>query len=147
MDLENQNEVIDVEVKDVKDSINVNTSRNDKHIFRKIIRLLSECSFILTALLYIVLSLTVKTKFGPYNLNGWGFFWILFLAIPILPQIYTAFKRKNLQFLPIGLIVLVSYLLIGLLTGKWHPFWALFFIIPVYHSLMFKINTIFFSDK
>jgi hypothetical protein len=42
-------------------------------------------------------------------------------------------KKLNWQAFPIGLIVAIIYVVVGVLTGKWHPTWLIFFAIPLYH--------------
>ena len=88
---------------------------------------------------FIILSLTVKGPFGPYGLSGWGFWWIFFLLIPVVVGVYESFSKKNPELFPVIFIVVIAYLLVGLLTTKWHPYWALLFIIPAYHIIISNV--------
>jgi len=48
-------------------------------------------------------------------------------------------KRKSAQMwtrLPVALIVTVVYLSIGFSLKIWHPLWLIFFIIPIYYSIV-----------
>jgi len=41
----------------------------------------------------------------------------------------------NLRKVPVPLIIVAAYLLLGFLFGLWHPGWMLFFAIPIYYQL------------
>lgn len=152
MEENNKQEIIDVEpiVSNEKETIEINPDdviepkgfkKNVKSFIlkNKILWFISNFSFLIIAALYIVFSLTLKGPFGPYNLNGWGFWWILFLVVPLISLITQTIISKKFYNFPIGFFVVVSYLFIGLLTGLWHPFWVLFLLIPIYHYVTFKI--------
>ena len=49
-------------------------------------------------------------------------------------------KRKNLiQRLPMGVIAVIAFILIGSFTGLWHPAWMVFLLIPIVDSLVTAI--------
>lgn len=48
-------------------------------------------------------------------------------------------KEPKLYF-PIGLIVCIAYLLMGIFYQAWHPGWLLFFLIPIFESLVKAIE-------
>lgn len=41
---------------------------------------------------------------------------------------------------PMLLVILVAYLIIGSVWGAWHPGWLLFFLVPIWHSLVEAIE-------
>ncbi len=45
-------------------------------------------------------------------------------------------KREPKLYFPIGLIVCIAYLLVGIFYQAWHPGWLLFFLIPIFESLV-----------
>ncbi len=46
-------------------------------------------------------------------------------------------KRKNLfQRLPLGVLAFIAFILIGSLTGSWHPAWMVFLLVPVIDSFI-----------
>ncbi len=137
--LEEQKETIDVSADDVVTPNTINKKIKKAFIKYRFERLISECSFLILVLLYVIFSLTIKGPFGPYNLNGWAFWWILFLLLPAIYKTLVSVRHHHLMLVPIFDIVLVSYLLVGLLTGLWHPYWALFFIVPGYHILITRL--------
>lgn len=47
----------------------------------------------------------------------------------------TTVKTQFLRDFPVGLIITVAYLIIGLVYGWWHPGWLLFFLVPIIHSI------------
>lgn len=140
MNENNEREVVNVDVDDVVDKPSVSQRIKSGAKRHKIILFLSQFSFLFTVLLYVILSLTVKGPIGPYQLNGWGFWWIVFLIAPIMPQLYQVLKKRNLNYLPIDWLVVISYLLIGILTKLWHPYWFLLLITPVFHVLVAAIS-------
>lgn len=44
-------------------------------------------------------------------------------------------RGRSLSGLPVDILIVVAYLLIGSLFGAWHPGWLLFLLIPLWHSL------------
>lgn len=138
--MNDERETINVDVNDVVDKPSVTERIKTGAKKNKIILFLSQFSFLITVLLYVVLSLAARGPFGPYQLNGWAFWWIMFLIVPILPQLYQVIKKRNLNYLPVDWLVVISYLLIGLLTRQWHPYWFLLLITPLFHILIAFIN-------
>ena len=138
--LEEQKETIEVKPDEVIEADGLNAKMRKAMNKYRIERLLARFSLLIIIALYVILGLCAKGPFGPYNLNGWGFWWILFLAVPVASQTYAAICRHKLAAIPIADAVIVSYLLVGLLTGMWHPYWALIFIIPAYYIVIGKIK-------
>ena len=49
-------------------------------------------------------------------------------------------KRKNLFLrLPIGVLAIIVFIIIGSLTGMWHPTWMVFLLVPVIDSFITAI--------
>ncbi|MCL2200389.1 MAG: helix-turn-helix transcriptional regulator [Oscillospiraceae bacterium] len=70
----------------------------------------------------------------------WHPTWLLFLLIPVYYQcvafVMARDLRKKLNCVPVGVFATTWFLLIGFFTGVWHPTWAVFLLIPLYHSLV-----------
>ena len=49
--------------------------------------------------------------------------------------------KLNWQALPIELLLVVAYLLMGFLGKLWHPGWVLFFISPLYHWVVAVLSS------
>lgn len=46
-------------------------------------------------------------------------------------------RKKNLfQRLPLGILAIICFILIGSITGLWHPAWMVFLLVPVIDSLI-----------
>ena len=133
-------EIFEASPNDVVDAPSVKEKIKRGAKKHRVVILLSEFSFLFTLILYIVLSLVFKGPFGPYKLNGWALFWIIFLIVPTISQIKGAITLMKLQLIPLGWLIIISYLLIGLLTAKWHPYWMLFLILPLYHLIIVPIK-------
>ena len=56
--------------------------------------------------------------------------------------VYVNGERKDKEWFshhahfPIILIILVAYIIIGCVWNAWHPGWLLFFLVPIWHSLI-----------
>ena len=48
-------------------------------------------------------------------------------------------KRRWYVF-PVPFIVTLAYILLGVLGNMWHPYWLIFFIVPIYYSLVSAIE-------
>jgi len=84
---------------------------------------------------YILLSI-----FLPITWGGWGFWWFLFIAIPIPAEIYKMFAKKRLKYFPMALIATIAFFLLGMLCGLWHPGWVVFLAIPLYYTIADAID-------
>lgn len=88
----------------------------------------------------LVASLTVMVSCIVYFFMGgiWGLWhpsWIVFLAIPVLPTIPAAIRRRSMHPFCFPVFVVAVYLLLGCSWGLWHPWWVVFFLIPVYYII------------
>lgn len=60
--------------------------------------------------------------------------------------VYVNGERKDKEWFshhahfPIILIILVAYIIIGCVWNAWHPGWLLFFLVPIWHSLIDAIE-------
>ena len=49
-------------------------------------------------------------------------------------------RKKNIfQRIPLGIIAVITFILIGFLTGMWHPAWMIFLLVPVIDSFITAI--------
>jgi len=135
-----EKEVIDIKPEDVFDESTIRVKINKTMRKYYIERNLSIITFLLTIVLYVILSTTINIKYGHYSLSGWGFWWILFLEVPLIAQMFSAIKRKNLNAFPIFSLSLLVFLMLGLFLGRWHPGWLVFLAVPIYHSLASTIT-------
>lgn len=133
---EENKETVEVKPDDVVEANGLNAKTKQAFRKYKVESILAQLSLLIIVGTYLLLGFFAKGPWGPYNLSGWAFWWILFLAVPAASQTYAAIRRRKLAAVPIAEVVIVAYLCVGLLTGLWHPYWALFFIIPVYYSLI-----------
>ncbi|MDD6302912.1 MAG: helix-turn-helix transcriptional regulator [Bacillales bacterium] len=74
-------------------------------------------------------------------LNAWHPAWIIFLLIPIIPSIITAFYKRKFTGFAFPVFVVNVYLILGLVSPRqWHPWWFVFLLIPVYYSIFGPID-------
>ena len=66
----------------------------------------------------------------------WGKLCIVFLAVPVIDSIPQAIMRRSLKVFNFPVLVVCTYLAIGLFAGLWHPTWIMFLAIPVWSWLV-----------
>ncbi|MBQ8877912.1 MAG: helix-turn-helix transcriptional regulator [Lachnospiraceae bacterium] len=60
--------------------------------------------------------------------------------------VYVNGERKDKEWIshhahfPISIIIVIAYIIIGCAYNAWHPGWLLFFLIPIWHSLVEAIE-------
>lgn len=96
---------------------------------------------IISGCVYGITSLTITITylllgFLLPNGQGWIRYWMIFIMIPVIGSIYEAFyRRKFTDFVyPCLVTAIYCYLGMNLPNGTgWHPWWVLFFTIPIYY--------------
>lgn len=95
---------------------------------------------VIITFVYVILSCILGPK-------AWGFYWLLFITIPIYYSIVEAIIQKNIRVFAFPVFISLVYLTLGMLstiynvdiypfhTG-WHPWWALFLLIPVWYATL-----------
>jgi len=137
-------EVMDANEKD-DDSVTINvdgkTIKKHDEAWRKNKRMKKisglVVSFVTIAVIptYILLGCYKVGQF-PSGINPWGFWWILFLLIPLSGGIMDTIRKKNAFFFPITFVALITFFILGLGFGLWHPYWVVFFAIPLYYVIV-----------
>ena len=143
MEQENINpEVLDAE--EAKREFNQGKNKEKKQ--RSLSSILLE-SFIQSLPLYLLIAYIccgccIKTPLGVNQLNGWQSFYPLLILMPTSSSLVLMVKKKKLSYFPMIFFVTSAYCFIGMFTNLWHPYWALFFIVPVFAGLAAKIDSI-----
>lgn len=78
-------------------------------------------------------------------LNAWYNAWIVFFVPEIVCSIVRAIHKRNanhfnIAFLATAIFFFVCMVVPGLSANLWHPMWAVFLAIPVYHMTVSAIN-------
>ena len=126
------------EVLDPEDVENLRKEHEDEPRRKiKIISILSSSGFLIATLAYLLCGFLWK---GPSGNVGWASMWILFLMPMILISLYMAVRDHKFGNFQITLFVIALYCGMGIIGGAygvnlWHPFWLLFLLIPIYHSI------------
>lgn len=90
---------------------------------------------------YVVLGACLSNvQFGPSLVNSWGFFWFMFIFVPVPSSIIKAIRYRRMNKVNITCLVTSIYCFLGMLLGLWHPLWCLFFLIPLYHSIATAVD-------
>ena len=77
---------------------------------------------------------------GPTGNLGWASMWVLFFVPGIIMSLFAAIEARKPSHFQMGLLVIAVYCCMGIIghaheVNLWHPWWALFFIIPFYHMI------------
>lgn len=95
---------------------------------------------VIITFIYVILSCILGPK-------AWAFYWLLFITIPIYYSIIEAIIQKNIRVFAFPVFISLVYLTLGMLstiynvdiypfhTG-WHPWWALFLLIPIWYATL-----------
>lgn len=67
--------------------------------------------------------------------KGWAVGWLILFTIPIVESFIAAVKTKNPSAFAYPVLVVTSYILIGMLWHIWHPTWIVFLTIPLYYII------------
>ena len=108
--------------------------------FSKVVALVDCCLTSLMIVLYILLAIFSKTFTWA---NGWVFFFVPDFICSILRAIHSKNPNKvNVAFFALFTFFFVCLVVPGLEANLWHPMWAVFLLIPVYHSIFGTVNKI-----
>lgn len=119
---------------------------NKKAKNRKIIKKAASLSIGLSALLITVIYVIL----GILNRDLWVKMWPLFFIIPIASGLIRTFGLKRSNEFPIVFIVLTTYFFLGMWlpnNSGWHPYWVIFFAIPIYYTISNSIRSIIKEKK
>ena len=104
---------------------------------------ISSVGFLIALVAYLIVGFTWP---GPKGGLGWASGWILlFVPIVIVSLIRAIVDRRASPF-AISVLVIGVYCGMGIIGSAydinlWHPYWVLFFLIPIYHSIAGLIDS------
>ena len=141
--------------------INVNDDDDEQnvHVYKKemskkmkrnlaIKEILTASGALIIGIVYIVLGLTLPKMIGEVSFtwgtssHWWATGWVFFLLIPVIDGLSETIIYKNANKFPFPIIVTFVYLLLGMGWSLWHPYWAVFLLIPVYYAIVNGIKKI-----
>ena len=72
--------------------------------------------------------------------SAWSTAWPMFFLPGILPSVVEAKHHKRIAILNFPFLILMIYLFMGMIgnlyaINLWHPYWVLFFLIPIFYSI------------
>lgn len=80
----------------------------------------------------------------------WHPYWALYALVPAYYTAIALIKGGSwakVFDLLIPALTIAGFLLIGFLTGAWHPGWVIFFVIPLYYSFKGSIKKYSYQQK
>ena len=69
------------------------------------------------------------------KLTDWGKFWVIFVYYPAITSLLEAIVYKDANKFATPVFCAAVYVTIGMYFDVWHPYWFIFFIIPIYHTI------------
>lgn len=120
--------------KDNKFVFNVNKRERKVKILNNVASLLDGLMFLLICAAYLTL--------GFLNKENWNLFWPLVFIFDIPSSIIRMIAKKDARKFPIVWIALTVYCFLGTFGIGRHPYWVIFFIVPIYYLITNSIKNI-----
>ncbi len=89
---------------------------------------------------YPIIVVVIYLLLGFLTPNGFGIWWTLFVTVPIYYSIVECIKKRMLSPFAYPVFATFVFLLIGMLSGIWHPTWVIFVTIPIYYPIAASID-------
>lgn len=109
---------------------------------RQIYGALSGILMSIALIVYIVLGITINT---------WGTLWILVFVPDIIVSTYKCIIRRRAHYFNMVFFSLFIFFLICLVLfperNLWHPMWTVFFAIPIYYTMVSRIEVLVCKGK
>lgn len=98
--------------------------------------IVTSIGFTLALAAYLAMGFAWK---NPDNI-GWAAGWIVFLIPPFISSVLSAIEDRKMTRVAVPLLIVGIYCGMGIVgnfygINYWHPWWALFFLIPIYYSI------------
>jgi len=94
--------------------------------------IISSCIALVCLLVFLILGFSFEW--------GWRVGWVSFLLIPVIPSIFSSFRKKRFTEFLYPVFVTFIFLLVGMAFGIWHPTWIVFVTIPLFYSIFGPID-------
>ena len=97
---------------------------------------------LLALVAYLIVGFTWK---GPTGALGWACGWTLLLLPPVIGSVFTCLRLRRYKPFHMGTLVILVYCGMGIIGNAyglnlWHPYWILFFLIPLYHYFAYYLD-------
>lgn len=89
---------------------------------------------------YTIIVTVAYLLLGFLTPNGFGIWWTLFVTIPIYYSVVECIRKKSLSPFAYPVFAAFIFLLVGMLTGIWHPTWVIFVTTPIYYAIVGAID-------
>lgn len=119
--------------------LNEDEIKRKKRLIDNVASLFDGVMFFLIVAAYLTLGFIDK--------NNWFIYWPLFLTFDIPSALIRTFGKKDGSKFPIIWIALTTYCFLGTFGIGWHPYWVIFFVIPIYYIICNSIKNIIKDSK
>lgn len=130
----NIEETVDAEVVDEDEQVVDGAGPRPTHAMPAVI---GSILFVVALIVYLILGFTWT---GPNGGLGWAAGWTVFLLPIIIGSIVSCIHDHAIGHFQIVLLIIGIYCDMGIIGGAygvnfWHPWWVMFFFIPLFHFL------------
>ena len=66
----------------------------------------------------------------------WGKFWVVFVFYPVITSLVESIVNKDANDFAFPVFCAGVYVTIGMYLGKWHPYWFIFILVPIYYVIV-----------
>ena len=121
---------VDVEGKETKiteiDGFGKNSNApSEKSI--KVKDIIEGTSILLIAAIYVALC--------ALKVMDWGKFWVVFVYYPAIASLAEAIAYKDARKFAFPILLAGIYVTLGMYFDGWHPYWFIFLLVPIYHTI------------
>jgi len=113
-------------------------SDSDKPKLMKTSKWLGTVLFFTSIVIYVLLGCLM---------HNWAKTWMIFIFVPVIPSLLVSIAKRKLNLFGITFLITGIYCAIGMNMGMWHPTWAMFFGIILYHAIATWIDKEVMSKK
>lgn len=105
-------------------------------------KIVGSVGFLVAVIAYLIVGFLWKGNGGAL---GWASMWVLLLLPGIVTTLIAAIEARKPSHFQISLFVIAVYCAMGIIgndygVNLWHPYWAIFFLIPIYHGFAGSIE-------
>lgn len=93
----------------------------------KVRDIINGTSILIIATLYVALC--------ALKVMDWGKFWVVFVYYPALASLAETIAYKDARKFAFPILLAGIYVTLGMYFDGWHPYWFIFLLVPIYHTI------------
>lgn len=89
---------------------------------------------IINGVLFLIIS-ALYVSLCALEITEWSKFWVIFVYYPAVTSLLESIVHKGANKFTSPVLCAAVYVTIGMYFKGWHPYWFIFFIVPIYHTI------------